>query len=396
MRLRRTISLSLRALFAHRLRASLAIASVSIGVAAVIFASGLASGAARELQRNIESLGTNLLVVRPGQVPKVVVRKTIKGTVTTLHLDDADAIEQLATVDGVAPGAEAYLRLKGDNGAAVTKVLGTTSVFPIVRRFRVGAGRFFDDDDNRAARRVVVLGDRVATLLFPDDDPVGRTLRIRGAVFEIIGVLERKGVLADGDEDNQVMIPIRTALRRVLNVTYLSSIFITARNINDAIDEVTGLLRERHRADDVEIQNVSRLYSMQKKTSETFSMLTNALAAIALFVGGCGILALMFMSVKERTPEIGLRVAVGARPRDILLQFLLESTLLALSGWSAGPLTGVAGILIVRFGTTWKAGAPIAAIVSSFVVAITIGLGFGALPARKASLVAPIEALLAE
>jgi len=396
MRLRRSIALSLRALFAHRLRAALAIASVSAGVAAVVFASGLGIGAARELQRNIESLGTNLLVVRPAQVKKVVVRKTIKGAVTTLRLDDVEAIGQLAIVTGVAPGIEGNLRVKADDAATVTKVFGTTTSFPIVRRFRVRSGRFFDDDDDRASRRVVVLGDRVATLLFPDDDPVGRTVRIRGAVFEIIGVLARKGVLADGDEDNQVMIPIRTALLRVFNVTSLTSVFITARDVDDAIREIDALLRERHRTDDFEIQNVSRLYSMQKKTTESFSFFTNALAAIALFVGGCGILALMFMSVKERTREIGLRVAVGARPRDILLQFLLESTALSLSGWLAGLLVGATGIAIVRFGSTWNAGAPIAAIVSSFVVAITIGLGFGALPARKASLVAPIEALLAE
>jgi putative ABC transport system permease protein len=399
MRLRRAIGLSLRVLSAHRLRAILAMASVSAGVAAVVLTSSLGAGASREVRRNIESLGTNLLVVRPTQVKKVVARKTIKGTVTTLRLDDSTAIEQLAVVSELAPGISAALRVKGDHAAMLTNVLGTTTAFPGVRRFRVRSGHLFDDDDDRASRRVAVLGDRVAGMLFPDDDPVGRQIRIRGVAFAVIGVFAPKGVLADGDEDNQIIIPIRTALRRVFNGSFLSSVFISVRNggsMDDAAREIGALLRERHRAEDFEIQNTARLYAMQRKTSDSLTMLTSTLAAIALLVGGSGILALMLMTVKERTREIGLRMAVGARPRDILLQFLLEASFLALSGWAVGLLAGAIGIAAVAFGTTWKVGAPIAAIVSSLGMAVTIGLGFGAFPARKASLIPPIEALHAE
>jgi putative ABC transport system permease protein len=399
MRLRRTVGLSLRALLAHRLRTILAMASVSAGVAAVVLTSALGTGVAREVRGNIEGLGTNLIVVRPTQVKRLVARKTIKGSVTTLRLDDCTAIDQLDVVAKLAPGIEAALRVKGDNAAMMTNVLGTTTSFPNVRRFRMRSGHFFDDDDDRASRRLAVLGDRVAGTLFPDDDPVGRQIRIRGVAFDVIGVFAAKGVLVDGDEDNQVVIPIRTALRRVFNTDFLSAVYVSAgngRSMDDAAREIGALLLERHRTEDFEVQNSARLYAMQKKTSDSLNVLATGLAAVALLVGGSGILALMLMTVKERTPEIGLRMAVGARPRDILLQFLLEASLLALSGWVAGLLTGAIGIAAVAFSTKWKVGAPIGAVVSSLGMAVTIGLGFGAFPAHKASLIPPIEALHAE
>jgi putative ABC transport system permease protein len=399
MRLRRALGLSLRALFAHRVRAILALASVSAGVAAVVLTSSIGATASREVDRKITSLGTNLLIVRPAQVKKVATRTNIKGLVTTLRLDDYEAIGQLAAAAEAAPGIEGNMKVKGNAAAMTTKVLGTTPAFPRVRRFRVRQGRFFDDDDDRASRRVVVLGARVADTLFPGDDPVGQQIRVRGATFDIIGVLDAKGVLADGDEDNQVVVPVRTALRRVFNSRSLTTVFVSVkngRNMEGAAREIGALLRERHRAGDVEIQNAARFFAMQKKTAESLSLLTTGVAAVALLVGGIGILALMFMTVKERTSEIGLRVAVGARPRDILVQFLLEASLLALSGWGVGLLLGGLGIAAIAFSTAWKVGAPVTAIVASLAMALTIGLGFGAFPARKASLIPPIEALLTE
>lgn len=399
MRLRRAVRLSLRAMLAHRLRAILATSAVGAGVASVVLTGGIGAGAAREVARNIERLGTNLLVVRPAQVKKLVARTAVSGSVTTLRLDDCTAIEELTTVAAVAPGIEANLRVKGAAAATITKVLGTTSVFPAVRRFRIRSGRFFDDDDNRASRRVVVLGARVADALFPNDNPVGWQVRIRGVAFDIIGVLAPKGVLADGDEDNQVIIPIRTALRRLLNSNSLSSIFVSVENgrsMETAEREIGAVMRERHGGDDFEVQDAARFVAMQKKTAEWFAFLTTGLGALTLLVGGSGILALMLMTVKERTTEIGLRIAVGARPRDILLQFLLEATMLSLSGWVSGAVIAGLGFAALAFTTTWKFGPPVSALAASFAMALTIGLGFGALPARKASRVPPIEALLAE
>jgi putative ABC transport system permease protein len=230
-------------------------------------------------------------------------------------------------------------------------------------------------------------------------------MRIRGVPFEVIGLFEPKGVLADGsDEDNQVLIPIRTALRRVFNVRWLSAVFVGVRDpqrMETAETEIGRLLRVRHRLsrdgspDDFAIQNTTRFLAIQKQTADSLMLLTTGLAALALLVGGIGILALMLLSVKERTGEIGLRMAVGAKPRDILIQFLFEATLLALGGWLAGITIGAIGAVAVAFSTTWTIGVPGEAVLASLAMAVTTGLGFGALPARKASLVPPIEALLA-
>lgn len=399
MRLRRTVRLSLRALFAHRLRTALAIASVSAGVAAVVLTGGIGKRAAAEVRRNVEGVGTNLLVVRPAQVKKVVTRKTVTGVVKTLRLDDCSAIEQLASIRAVAPAAEGALRVKAESAATLTTVRGTTPVFPDIRRFRVKSGRFFDDDDNRAARRVAILGARVADALFPDDDPVGAQVRIRGTAFDVIGVFAPKGVLADGDEDNQVVVPIRTALRRIFNSNSLTGILVSVENghsMDAAQHEIDRAIGERHHTHDFEIQDAARMAAMQKKATDSFALLTTGLGALALFVGGSGILALMLMTVKERTTEIGLRIAVGARPRDILLQFLLEATWLSVSGWIIGVALAAIAFTAIATATTWKLGIPLVAVAATFGMAVVIGIGFGALPARKASLISPIDALLAE
>jgi putative ABC transport system permease protein len=285
-------------------------------------------------------------------------------------------------------------------------VLGTTPNYLEIGNFRLLEGRFLDADDNSAALRVAVLGARIDQTLFSEDDPVGRDIRIRGDSFEVIGVLNAKGVLADGsDEDNFVFIPIRTALRRVFNSTWLNPIFISVRQpqeMDAATAEIGNLLRIRHRLaqqgkpDDFSIQNPAKTLAMQKQAADSLGLLTDGLAAGSLVVGGVGILAIMLMSVKERTGEIGLRMAVGARPRDILVQFLLEATLLSLGGWLVGMALGTVGTTAIAFGTSWEVAAPGKAILTSLAMAITTGLGFGAYPARRASLLPPIQALHVE
>src|SRR5262249_31073374 len=226
MRIRRTIGPSLRALFARRVRAMLAVASVTAGVAAVVLTSAIGAGAEADIRRQIEGLGANLLVVRPAQVKRLVARKDVKGIMTTLRLEDFDAIAPLDGVADAIPGVEAPVKVKAGTSAMTTKVFGTAPEFPIVRRFRLRSGRFFDADDDRDSRRVAVLGARVAAALF-DEDPVGRPIRIRGIPFDVIGVLAPKGVVAGGDEDNQIVVPIRTALRRVFNAAWLTAVFVS-------------------------------------------------------------------------------------------------------------------------------------------------------------------------
>jgi putative ABC transport system permease protein len=404
MRIGRSLGSSLRALLAHRMRVILALSSVAMGVAGVLLTSAIGQGAQDEVLRSIEALGPNLLTVRPAPVKRLVARKAVRGLMTSLETADSEAIAELALVRSTVPATEGTLRVKAGNSAMVTTVLGTTPAFPGVRSFQVRDGRFFDADDDRSARRVAVLGARVEATLFAEESPIGRWIRIRGVPFEVIGVLEAKGVLADGtDEDNQIVIPLRTALRRVFNTTWLSTVFVSVRDpgqMQAAEAEIGALLRERHRLDgkpdDFAVQNKASLLAAQKETAESLTLLTSGLAAIALLVGGAGILALMLLSVKERTGEIGLRRAVGARPRDILLQFLTEATVLALGGWVAGVAAGALGAGAVAFATEWKVGLPLEALLASLAMAGVTGLGFGAFPARKASRMEPIQALSAE
>ncbi|MEA2604622.1 MAG: putative transport system permease protein [Acidobacteriota bacterium] len=415
MRLARALRPALRALAAHRLRAGLALCGVAIGVAAVLLTGALGAGAEREVGRSLEAMGTNLLVVRPAPAKRLVVRKEVRGFVTTLTPADAAALAELDAVDEAMPGMEGTLRVKGGGGSVTATVLGATRAFPRVRRFRLGAGRFFDAEEEAGARRVAVLGARVAERLFGDEPAaslIGRGLRLRGIPFEIVGVLEAKGVLADGsDEDNTIVIPIRTALRRVFNVAYLSTVFVIVRDSRDVRDsnqrgrmdaaqaEIGALLRQRHRlrgdapADDFAVQDKAKLLASQRETVGTLTLFIAGISALALLVGGTGILALMLLSVKERTGEIGLRLAVGARPRDVLVQFLAEATALALGGWLAGVALAALGTVGLALGTSWKVAVPAGALLASLTMALLTGLGFGAVPARRASRLPPIRAL---
>jgi putative ABC transport system permease protein len=397
---------SIRALLAHKVRASFALLSVAAGVAAVVLTSAVGKGAEVRILSETAKLGSNLLAVRPRQVNATAGRKELSGLVTTLDMGDYEAMTRLPLVAEAAPGAEAALTVRLGDGSMPAMVLGTTPNYLEIGNFQLREGRFLDADDNRAALRVAVLGARIDQTLFDEENPIGRDIRIRGDSFKVIGVLSAKGILADGsDEDNLVLIPIRTALRRVFNSTWLNPVFISVRRPQDmdvAVAQIGELLRTRHRlalrgkADDFSIQNPAKTLAMQKQAADSLGLLTDGLAAGSLVVGGVGILAIMLMSVKERTAEIGLRMAVGARPRDILNQFLLEATFLSLGGWLVGMALGAVGGTAIAFFTSWRIAAPVKVILASLAMAITTGLGFGAYPARKASLLPPIQALLVE
>jgi putative ABC transport system permease protein len=402
VRVRRGLRLALRALLAQRLRAALALGSVALGVAAVLVTSALGEGARQQVERSVAGVGADLLVVRPAQLPRLVARRNVLGVASSLRPEDGAQIGELARVRRVAPAAERSLRLRASGGSMNARVLGTTAAFAPLRNLTLHSGRFLDDGDGAAGARVAVLGSRLQETLFPGEDPIGRSLRIRGVPFEVIGVARARGIQADGsDEDNTVFIPLRTALRRVFNTTWLTTVFVGVADpaaTEEAQAEVRGLLRERHRLppgkpDDFSIQDQARLLALQRRAADSLAWLAGGLGLVALLVSGAGILALMLLSVKERTSEIGLRRAVGARPRDILLQFLAEATFLCLAGWISGVALFGLGAAALLASTDWRLGLPAGALVASLATAVGTGLGFGALPARQAARLPPLRAL---
>jgi putative ABC transport system permease protein len=406
MKLLRGIGISGRALFAHKMRAALALASIAVSVGAVVVVSAIGEGAKREIIRQTESMGATLLVVRPAQVKNSAARTKIRGVVSTLTEQDDQAIEELTGVKAAVPGQENTVTVKAGDRSMSVRVLGTTAPYLDVCRFQIDHGRFFDDDENRHAERVAVLGARVDQELFPGQNATGKNIRIRGVPFEVIGVLKAKGIEADGsDQDNQVVIPIRTALRRVFNLTWLNPVFVSVRDPSEmaaAEERIAQRLRSRHRLessgkpDDFSIQNKTRSLATQRQIADSLTQLAVGLAGISLVVGGIGILALMLMSVRERTSEIGLRMAVGARPADILVQFLAEALLLALAGWLVGLAAGVSGAATIALAAKWNIAISPAMLLISLAAVLAAGVGFGTWPARKASLITPIRALQVE
>jgi putative ABC transport system permease protein len=399
---RRALRLSVRALASHRARTALALAAVGVGTAGVLLTGAVGQGAAAQVRQGIDSAGANLLVVRPVQLKRSAARKTMRGVVTTLRLDDAHAIAALPLALEAAPGVDGGARVKAGNGSMAGSVVGTAPSLARLRNLRLQDGRFLDEADDAASRRVAVLGWRVASTLFPGGGAVGEEVRLRGQPFLVVGVLRSKGIEPDGsDQDGNVFIPIRTALRRVFNVTWLTGVFVSVEDrarMPAAAEELRVLLRDRHRIapgmpDDFEVQDQVRMLALQEEVIQGLTLLTAGLAGVAMLVGGAGILALMLVSVKERTAEIGLRMAVGARPRDVLGQFLGEAVLLALGGWASGALVALLGGAVIAVGTAWSLAFPVGAVLGSLALALATGVAGGAVPARQASLVPPVRAL---
>lgn len=406
MKVIRTLRISVRGIFAHKVKAILALASIAAGVAAVIITGAIGTGAKERVVEETEAMGTNLLVVRPAQVEISPAHSQISGLVTTLTLDDYHAIVQLPAVAAAVPGYESPETVKAGNPAVSAMILGTTAPYLDVCNFGLRFGRFITDDDNFASLRVAVLGSRINEMLFDGQNSVGKRILVRDIPFEVIGVLAAKGVLADGsDEDDRVVIPIRTALRRVVNDTWLNPIFVSVNDVaqmGEVQAEIAELLRERHELrqrhepDDFAIQDKTQVLATQRSLAQTLTLLATGLAIASLFVGGAGVLALMLMSVKERTTEIGLRIAVGARSRDIMIQFLLEAVGLSSGGWLIGTMLGVSAALIIGRTTAWSIAISPNLLVLTFGVMTGSGLAFGAYPARKASLMTPMAALRME
>ena len=287
---------------------------------------------------------------------------------------------------------------------ATTNIVGTTDDILRIKNLRIDSGRFFSEDDNKSLQRVAVLGKTTVTNLFENRNPVGEQIRIGNVLFEVIGVLKGKGAdIMGADQDDIIYLPINTALRRLFNLAYINNIYIQAKDsehIESAANEIGEILREKHKLkgklDDFTIQNQAEILRTEQITSQTFTNLLSAVAAISLLVGGIGILAVMLISIKERTREIGVRRAVGALRRDILLQFIMESFVLSLTGGIIGIVLGVFASVGISYFTSWPLSLSLPAIIIAFLFSGIIGMIFGVYPALKAAFLNPIKALQTE
>ena len=389
----------------NKMRIALSLAGIAVGITSVIITVALGDGSRARTVAELASFGSNVLTVDAGKVNIVIGRRRETSKVTTLKEKDAEAIvERCGSVSMVAPTQDMMVQaIKYQNGSTGTRVIGTTPDFPLIRNYAICSGRFFDGEDSRSARRVAVIGQKIVIYLFRERPPLGEIIRINGMPFEIIGVLSPKGMSYDGaNEDDVIFIPLRTGMRRLFNVDFIKNIYVRAVDKGSMIraeEEIRGVLRERHRLetrtkeDDFTIQDVSTARSAEQGANELFTTLINGVAALSLAVGGVGILAMMILSVRERKAEIGLRMAVGAKPRDILVQFLLEAILLSLGGGGVGILVGVIVAVALGAATSIPAQVSFVSVAGSVALSMAIGIFFGAYPAWKASHLQPGRAL---
>jgi len=405
MKLSRNLALSCEILAAHKLRTLLSVLGIVVGVAAVVLMVSAGRGAEKRILDRIREMGTNLIVVNAGQTRLVAGRQRQMGTVTTLVPDDADAIRRSCpTVASAAAAVARKVSARYEAETTNTNIVGMESEGFSIRNFVVAQGRGFDDEEARVGRRVAVLGPTVAANLFGTAESAGLHIRIGRVPFEVVGVTRAKGVDANGmDQDDIILVPLRTAMRRLFNVTYVDSVYAQARSsaiLPQAEREIRDLLRERHRLrdkpDDFTIQNQATLLETERETSGSMTLLIGSVAGISLLVGGVGILAVMLISVRERTHEIGLRRAVGALRRDIRDQFLLESSLLSGAGGLAGVLIGVASAWATSALGYWDAIVSWPAAAVAFLFSAILGVFFGLYPALRAARLEPIEALRSE
>jgi putative ABC transport system permease protein len=398
---------ALRSLHSNTMRSVLTTLGIIIGVGAVIIMVSVGNGAKEEINAMIDKLGANIMMVHPGRHFGGGVSSG-SGTLPTLTEDDAWAIQnEISTVQLAAPSVRGSAQLIAGNLNWSTNVSGITNAFFTAREWGLTSGRRFEPDELKGAAKVAIIGTTVAENLFPDQDPIGQSLRVNRVPFIIIGVLASKGESGPGgDQDDTVMLPLSTARKRVLGGRQLAgnlveNIYVKARSaevVGQTEAQVTALLRDRHHIapnadDDFEVRNMAEFMNARADTSTAMSLLLMAVASISLVVGGIGIMNIMLVSVTERTREIGLRMAVGARGGDIMSQFLIEAIVLSLIGGFLGVLIGLGGSLAMGHFSQWKAIIDPRAVLLAFSFSATVGVFFGFYPAHKASLLDPIEAL---
>jgi putative ABC transport system permease protein len=392
------------AMGANRLRTALTMLGMVIGVGAVVIMMAIGQGAQYAVQQTIGTMGANLYIVLSGSFTTSGVRSGAAGG-PTLTVADAEAIGELDGVTNVAPTHQGTRQLVYGSQNWSSTVVGTTPAYFEARSWSIVNGAGFGDSDVRSSTRVALIGKTVAENLFGTDDPVGKTMRIQQNPFIVIGVLGSKGQSLDGrDQDDTVIIPLTTAQRKVFGTPFLGSVRMimvqaeSAEAMPKVEADMTALLRQRHRLregqpEDFFMRNLSAAAETQAETTRTMSILLGAIASISLLVGGIGIMNIMLVSVTERTREIGIRMAIGARERDILMQFLLEAVMISLAGCLLGLLLGIGSALLVNAVTSMVIVISGSSVLVAFGVAAAVGIFFGYYPAQKAARLDPIEAL---
>jgi putative ABC transport system permease protein len=402
MNLSATLKLALDALLRNRARSMLTMLGVIIGVAAVIVTVAIGAGARESVQAQINSLGSNMVVVMPGSVTQSGARTGLGGA-STLTPDDGMAIAKLPGVAAVSPSVTVRSQVVSGGNNWQTTITGVAPTYTFIRSWPIASGAFFTQNDVASAAKVCVLGQTVVQNLFPDgSSPLGRTVIIKGVPFTVVGTLSPLGQSGLGqDQDDTVLVPYTSAMQRLTGLTTVNALMISAtdaQSVSNVQNEATALLEQRHRIvppaqDDFQVRNLQDIAAAASSTGAVMEFLLAGVAAVSLIVGGIGIMNIMMVSVTERTREIGLRMAVGARARLILRQFLTESIVLSTIGGIVGVIFGLAGTELVALLAHWPMLIPIAWIVLSVAFAALVGVFFGYYPARKASLLRPIEAL---
>ena len=402
MRSSRLIEIAGKSILKNKMRTLLTMLGIIIGVAAVIVMVAVGQGAKAQIQRQIDNLGTNMIVITPGAATTGGVSRGA-GTFNRLTLDDAEALKRESyLLTGVSPVVIAPSQIVGGAGNWRSFVRGVSTDYQTIRNWSVVEGTFFDENDVRAMRKVAVIGQTIAKNLFPDQDPVGARIRVRNVPFVIIGVLAPKGQTAQGnDEDDVLLAPYTTVHTRLSGHQFVPEILASTATKGDipaGEQEIRGILREMQRLapyepDDFTVRNQDDLAQAAQGTTKVMTLLLAAIASISLLVGGIGIMNIMLVSVTERTREIGIRRAIGARGSDVLTQFLVESVVMSVAGGLLGLVIGFLGAEVLQGITGWGTA------VSPMMVGIAIGFSgavgifFGFYPARKAAALDPIEAL---
>jgi putative ABC transport system permease protein len=402
MNIIKTSKVALRALNRNKMRSFLTALGIIIGVGAVIAMVSIGQGAKLEVEQRFESMGTNLLTVRPGS-RSYRGRSGGGGTYTNLKEADAQAIlESCDAVRYVSPSVNGRAQIVYQNKNWNTSIYGVGDTYPEVRNWPVEVGSFFSESQVRSAQKVAVLGSEVSENLFEGEDPIGQVIRINKNPFRVLGVLESKGESGGFfNRDDMIAIPYTTAQKRLLGIDYIQSIdvsAVSATRTNEARAQIEELLRIRHKLapgaeDDFNVRDMADIAESASEATQILTILLGGIASISLLVGGIGIMNIMLVSVTERIREIGIRMSVGAREQDILLQFLTEAIVLSVLGGFLGVVLGVGSSRLISHFAGMKTLVSFGAIVLAFVFSGSVGIFFGFYPARKASKLDPIEAL---
>lgn len=399
-----TLKIALNSLKVNKMRSILTSLGIIIGVSAVIIMLAIGSGANKKVQENMESMGSNVITIRSATAKSGGVSMGM-GSKPTLSTKDADAIKKQARgVDAVAPVISSSKQVMYGNQNWQTTIYGITSAYLYVKNYELQMGRPFTKDEDLNATKVAIIGSTIEKELFGDVNSIGKTIRIGNVPFRVIGTLVSKGQAGPMDQDDIVFIPLTTAQRRVFGTDFpgaVNQILVKAKSLEDADtaqSDITKILRKRHnlgtsQENDFDVRNSAEFQEKMKSTVKTFAILLASIASVSLVVGGIGIMNIMLVSVTERTKEIGIRMAIGARAMDIRMQFLIEALILSLIGGLIGVITGITIALLVGAIFNTAIVITISPILMSFGFSGLVGIGFGYYPAHKASLLNPIDAL---